>query len=165
MLWTAIPVALLMRSLGIGLLHSPWNPDVSIFAFFTFLVAAWAVADGHRIMVVVAVVFGSFVVQSHVGDALPVVLILAVAIAFGESWRATRRRGGARRCTRAAGLSWSCCGRCPIYGDVVAGNGNLRKVAGFAISGGTSSDEPRVGGLGAARGGRAHSGGRVRSGW
>lgn len=145
-LWVALPTALLMRSLGIGLLHSPWNPDVSALAFLAFLVAAWAVATGQRVMVLVAVVAGSFVVQSHVGDALPVVLVLALAIAFGEGWRphAPGRRAAVYGAAALVAVTlWVV----PVYGDVVAGNGNLRKVASFALSGGTSSTEPRAGGL------------------
>ena len=145
-LWVALPVVLLMRSLGIGLLHSPWNPDVSIFAFFAFLIAAWAVADGHRIMLVVAVLFGSFVVQSHVGDALPVVLVLALAVGFGEWWR-PRPEGRRAPVFVAALLLAVALWALPVYGDLVAGNGNLRKVTAFAFSGGTSSHEDRVGGL------------------
>ena len=145
-LWVALPTALLMRSFGIALLHSQWNPDVSTLAFLAFLVAAWAIAVGQRSIVLVAVALGTFVVQNHVGDALPVVLILGLGLAFGERWRPQAPGRRARVYGAAAVLAlvlWAL----PIYGDVVAGNGNLRKVASFALSGGTSSTEARAGGL------------------
>lgn len=150
--WVAIPTALLVRSLGADLLHSPWNPDVSILPLLAVLVAAWAVAAGRWWMLTVAVVFGSFVVQNHVGDALPVAAALVVAIGIGW-WRPEERseHPGRRRALVVAAIVVGVLWVVPVWGDVVSGNGNLRTVAGFALRGGSDDSGERVGGLEALR--------------
>ncbi len=154
-IWVALPTALLMRTLGADFLGSPWNPDVSLLMFFVFLLAAWALAVGTPRMAWILVVVGSFIVQNHVGYALPVVVIGATATVI-LLWN--RRRAGVRllvadRALQQWGLValavalWAL----PIYGDLVAGNSNLRDVARFALDGGASIKEPKAGALVALR--------------
>lgn len=153
LLWIALPTIALMRALGPNLLHSPWNPDVVILSFGAFIAAAWAVGLGDRWMTVVLVVFGSLVVQSHVGDALPVALFALGALWMGR--RSSPRSTGTRRWFRRPGVVsgalllalWAL----PLVGDVIVGNRNLRHVGRFALSGGASSSESVVGTLAALK--------------
>lgn len=55
-----------------ALLLDPWNPWVVLFPLLAFVMATWAAAEGDRAGLLVAVVTGSFVIQTHV-STLPVV--------------------------------------------------------------------------------------------
>ena len=70
----------LVNGLGLGLLLDPWNPWLPVLPFLAFLLLLWAVALGDLALIPLAVLFGSFSVQSHVGYA-PLVVGLAVAAA------------------------------------------------------------------------------------
>ncbi len=154
-IWMAVPTALLMRTLGAEFLGSPWNPDVSLLMFFVFVLAAWGLAVGTPRMAWILVVVGSFIVQNHVGYALPVAVIAITATAI-LLWN-RRRAGASLLLPDRAASRWALVGLAavlwalPIYGDLVAGNSNLRDVARFALDGGASTHEPRTGALVALR--------------
>ena len=75
--------ALVLRAMGSDHWTDPWNPSVAVLAFLVFVVACWCLAAGDDVGLVVAVVAGSFALQSHAGY-LPLVGLVGV-VAVG--WR------------------------------------------------------------------------------
>ena len=154
-LWVALPTALLLRTLGADFLRSPWNPDVALLMFLVFLLASWSLAIDRRWSIPIMIVTGTFIVQSHVGYGLPVAAIAGVATVLLVLDRRARdlplRRPGVGRRALLVMALLAALWALPLYGDLVAGNSNLRNVARFALSGGSSTHEPRVGGLAALR--------------
>jgi hypothetical protein len=86
--WTFLLTAALVHGLGASFLIDPWNPFPPFLWFVVFLFAVWSVAVGDRALVPVAVVAGTFAVQSHVGY-LPLVLAVPALTAAGR-WGAAR---------------------------------------------------------------------------
>ncbi|MFN8038071.1 MAG: hypothetical protein U0Q07_02575 [Acidimicrobiales bacterium] len=75
--------ALVLRAMGASMWTDPWNPSVAVLAFLVFVLACWCLAAGDDVGLVVAVVAGTFALQSHAGY-LPFVGLLGV-VALG--WR------------------------------------------------------------------------------
>ena len=66
--------------LGIGLLADPWNPSITLVPFALFLLLGVEVAvDRARWALPAAAVVGSFVVQAHLGLAVPVAFVAALS--------------------------------------------------------------------------------------
>lgn len=86
--WTFLLTAALVHGLGASFLIDPWNPFPPFLWFVVFLFAVWSVAVGDRALIPVAVVAGTFAVQSHVGY-LPLVLAVPALTAAGR-WGADR---------------------------------------------------------------------------
>ncbi|HVN75851.1 MAG TPA: hypothetical protein VMT19_06010, partial [Thermoanaerobaculaceae bacterium] len=73
-------------------LVSVWNPDIVVLPLCLALVAFAATAAGSLAWLPVAVVAGSFAVQSHIGCAVPVAVAAALAaVAAGARMRRLRR--------------------------------------------------------------------------
>ena len=85
-----VGLAVLQRGMGIDQLSDPWNPTILIVPFALYLVLCLEIATGRpRWPIPVAAGVATFVVQSHVGLAQPVLLLGVVA--FGLRWYLGRR--------------------------------------------------------------------------
>lgn len=87
----ALPLAVLVASMGGQLLASTWNPWIALLPFALFVLLAWGVSGGDRWLAPWAVGVGSYLVQSHVGYGLLVGALGAVALGLAV---ATHRRAG-----------------------------------------------------------------------
>ena len=94
---TAIGLALLCRSVGADFLRDPWNPYITVLPFAALIFLAWSIVCGDVWMLPVAVLVASFIVQSHVGYAALVVVVLGVAMV----WRRRSRTPSPRRRRRS----------------------------------------------------------------
>jgi hypothetical protein len=79
----AVMAALLSRAIGPAVLIEPWNPWVPVLPFLLYVLLAWSVAEQDWAMLPWLVGIGSFVVQTHVGFAPPVVGLGGIACALG----------------------------------------------------------------------------------
>jgi hypothetical protein len=77
-----IAVVLLCRALGADFLRDPWNPNLTVLPFAVLIFLAWSIMCADTWMLPVAVVVASFVVQSHIGYAAMVGVVLGGAIAW-----------------------------------------------------------------------------------
>jgi hypothetical protein len=87
----ALGMALLTVTLPSTFLADPWNPFVTVFPFGAYLMLVWASTCGDRWALPVACGVGTFCVQTHIGYAGPVAVLLAWAI-----YRALRDRRASR---------------------------------------------------------------------
>jgi hypothetical protein len=101
-----VGLAVLQRGMGIDQLGDPWNPTILIVPFCLYLVLCLEIATGRqRWPVPVAAGVASFVIQSHVGLAQPVLLLGVVAL--GLRWYFGRQDGaGSRPPGRGAWVAW-----------------------------------------------------------
>ena len=94
MLATGAVAALLTASYGAAILTEGWNPYLPVMWWLVFLLATWSVAAGDFPMLPVAVLAGSFCMQTHLpylglaGAALGVVVVGVVAYTY---WSPTER--------------------------------------------------------------------------
>jgi hypothetical protein len=137
---TLVAVALLLHSLGVGVLMDPWNPWLAAPAFAWFVFLAWDLACGHRWSAAVALGVGSFAVQAHLGVGLPIVVLGLVAVLvlrLGPGWNVEA----------SSGPSWSRVGLASLVVAVVLWAptviqqatdepGNVRQVATFFLGDG-----------------------------
>ena len=98
----AIPVAVLVHSLGIDQLRDPWNAYLPVLPLLLLLLLAWSVAVGDVWMLPVAVAVGSFAAQTHLGFALEVFGLMliatvgAVVYGYGIGRRVRREQSSGR---------------------------------------------------------------------
>lgn len=92
----AVVVALLLQAYGASVLVQPWNPSMPLLPWFLFLVLVWSVLCGDLLMLPLAVVAGSYCVQSHVGYTA-LVGGLVVVMVVGAALDQRRVAGGLRR--------------------------------------------------------------------
>ncbi len=133
--------AVLVHSHGAAKLVDPWNPWVTVLPLLCFLwCVPLAASRDHLGALVLAVVTGSFVAQSHLGN----VPVVGAAAVVGLAWWALGRRGSGRPAPRAASVAlvvgltaaaWSG----PLVDQVTSSPGNLRALAEFALD---SPEEP-----------------------
>jgi hypothetical protein len=88
-----LPLVALVSALGSHLWTSAWNPDLPILPLAWFVSAAWVHAVGRDAPTLLMVIVGAFVVQTHVGFVVPVVLVAVAAVVFRAV--VDRSRGGA----------------------------------------------------------------------
>jgi hypothetical protein len=81
LLITSVFVLLLVRTLGAQFPRDPWNPYVTVLPFLLLLFVVWSLACGDRWALPVAAGVGSFLVQTHVGYALVVVVAICAGVA------------------------------------------------------------------------------------
>jgi hypothetical protein len=74
---TAVVLSLFLGGLGPAFLRDVWNPFVTVLPFFLLVFLAWTTSCGDRWAIPVSAVVASFIVQSHVGYALPVGVLVA----------------------------------------------------------------------------------------
>jgi hypothetical protein len=119
--------AALCWSLGSAVLVEPWHATTILLPFLLFCLLAWSVACGDLACLPVAAVVGSLVVQTNLGYALLVPVVL-VACLVGLA----RFRGGGRRAwvwLGAGALSLLTCWLLPLVEQVTAdGRGNLSRL-------------------------------------
>lgn len=142
---TALVTVLLCTALGPGFLVDPWNPWVAVLPFLTFALLAWAVSTGDLAMAPWMVAVGTFVVQAHVGFAILVLGLGAIAALLG--WHGRDRadrvdddRRRARPVLIAVGvgaLLWAA----PVLQQLFGDDGNLANLIAFA----RAPTEPTVG--------------------
>jgi hypothetical protein len=124
-------VLVLARALGAGFLIDPWNPYVIVLPLLAVVALAWAAADGDLWALPIAVGLGSFVVQSHVGAALAVVVPIGVSVCV-IVLDARRNRGGSLKpialvTTAVAVICWLP----PVVQQFQTGGGNLGHLIDF----------------------------------
>ncbi len=141
----AVSTAVLVLTLGSELLYDPWSQYAPLLPFLVVLAGTWAAVAGDRLGLAVAVVAGSFALQTHLSYVLlvPGLIALAVAGAVGHALggpRPDRRsRLVALAVAGAIGLAlWA-----PVLVDQVAGEGNLS-----ALIGASDEEPPATPGLG-----------------
>jgi hypothetical protein len=130
---------LLMRSLGGTVLRDPWNPYVTVLPFALTLLLAWAVAVGDAPMLPVLLGTATFVVQSHLGYAIPVAAALAVAVAGLVTHVSAARRNEDVRSPRwrvvlvssaaVVAVMWL-----PVLGDELVGQRNVTRIVKYFTS-------------------------------
>jgi len=138
--WAGAGLAAYLLYLRPELLHSVWNPNLSLLPFALAVVAAAAAASGRSLAAPVAVAAGSLALQCHVAYLVPSAAVAAVALAWW--WRRRSSWGG----VRAASSGWRWVGVAallglllwaPVLAEEVAGRpGNLTRLARFfAVAG------------------------------
>lgn len=84
-LTVALGLAVLVLTFPSTFLSDPWNPYVTVMPFGAFVLAVWVTTAGDGWALPLAGAVGTYCVQTHIGYALPVVTLVAVA-AF-RLWR------------------------------------------------------------------------------
>jgi hypothetical protein len=96
--WFGAVAVVLVGGFGLDALTQPWNPWVALVPFLLLVLSTWAVLDGARWPLVLAVAGASYALQGHVGYAplVPLVLVAIGALLWRERsvWR---DRAGWRR--------------------------------------------------------------------
>jgi len=135
----ALLIATLSWAMGSELLYDPWSQFAPLFPFTVFVFAVWGIADGDVVAMPVAVLAGSFALQTHLSYVL-LVPGLAIWAVIGH-WLALRRLGrdapSRRPATRARSLRWlllsvgllALCWAQPLYEQVSSHPGNLSELA------------------------------------
>lgn len=148
--WGGLVLAVLIRSLADELVD-PWNPWISMLPFGLAMVLAWSVwCDDWWCLPALAAV-GSWVVQVHLGYALPVLALFAVAVAHAAlAWWRGRWRD--RTPVIVTGVALAVLWFLPLAGELADDPGNLERlvhhfrspsepVAGWAKAAGTVARE------------------------
>lgn len=129
----AIPMALacatLILSLPQGFLEDPWNPFLPVLPFGAFVITAWAAACGSRWAFPFAVFIGTFCMQTHIGYAPLVVVLLAWCV-----WHILRDRSPHWLATLAWGTAtlavlWFP----PLLQQLTSHPGNLREISRYFL--------------------------------
>ena len=113
-------------SMGSELLLDPWQPHAMILPFWSFVIVAWALASGDRVMAPVAVGLASLIVQTHLSFVYVLAIIGLTGVGLG-AWPFTREpmpRPPWRRPLMWSGVVLIVAWIQPII-DQVAGEGNL----------------------------------------
>ncbi len=116
-----------------GAMSHSLNTEVVLLPMFCCFVLAWIVSTGDLVVLPVLAVVSTFVVQTYVGGALPVVAAVLVAVGFVVGRRAFGT-GGLRRSVIVTavitGIMWI-----PTAWDQVRGTGNFVGLARTDIAG------------------------------
>jgi hypothetical protein len=128
-LGVAAALALLVRAYGTAILTEAWNPYLPVMAWIVFVLAVWSVVCDDLAMLVVAVVAGSFCMQTHLPYLGLVGAMLAgsVVVAFARAWRRRTLRRPLRWALVALGVGlflWLP----PMIEEVIHRPGNLSAV-------------------------------------
>ncbi|MEO7556443.1 MAG: hypothetical protein ABIV94_07565 [Acidimicrobiales bacterium] len=75
----ALGLATLLYGLGPEIPHDPYNPHIALLPLALLVTLTWAIIDGDRLALPVAVATGSLIAQSHAYEALLVFGFLGVA--------------------------------------------------------------------------------------
>lgn len=146
---TAIPALVITAglawSMGSELLYDPWQPNVLVLPFWLVLCCVWAVVADEIGVLPLAVGAGSFVMQTHLGYAFIVPILLAFAI--GSAMYRRRDRTTDRftdlqqplfRSVIVGGVLWAQ----PVWEQLFGtGQGNLTRLV---IAGTGGGDGPKV---------------------
>ncbi len=141
---TSAASVLLTSAMGAERLMSPWNPWAVLLPLFLLLVLGWAILDGSRAPIPLAVAVAGAIVQTHVGF-LPVVTGVTVAVVGTLVARTARRdptcRAVDRRILSIAAATAVVVWLPPIVDQLTGSPGNLAQLASFAAAPG----EPTAG--------------------
>lgn len=98
-LWFGATTLVLIGGYGLDALSQPWNPWVALVPFTVALLSVWAVLDGARWPLVLAVAAASYSMQAHVGylPLLPPIVLVGAAALL---WRERPRDGDLRTALR-----------------------------------------------------------------
>lgn len=143
----AVAAAVMMHALTASGLVDPWNPYVAVVPFLLYLVCVWGAANGDRILLVGAVVSGSWCVQAHLGYLPATVAAAGLAVAWRLAHHlAWERASTSDRIPRIWALGATALGLLlwlpPLVDQVVASEGNLGELYRFARSGANPADLP-----------------------
>lgn len=119
-------VLVLARALGAGFLINPWNPYVIVFPMLAVVLLCWDATEGNAWALPLAVAFGSFAAQSHVGSAVGVAVPIATAAIL------LRRQTRTLFVSMAVGLL---CWMPSLFQELQPHGGNLSSLVRFWISG------------------------------
>lgn len=125
----AVATLVMVLVVDVNRLVEPWNPLTAITPFFALLVLGTPCLAGNRRAAAVVVGLSSVVVQMHVGYALVVLPVAAVAV-----WtlvRPPRRRSLLVAVAAVLTVLWS-----PVLVDLVWGEGNLLRIVESLSAGG-----------------------------
>ncbi|HET6949008.1 MAG TPA: hypothetical protein VFI47_01435, partial [Acidimicrobiales bacterium] len=133
MLCTLVAAALLVRSLGIEIVNDPWNPYITVLPYGVLLLLTWSLLCGERWALPVAALVTTFLVQTHVGNTVLAVPLLALGAA-GLVVADRRVRGRRRGLAPVAGLTLLLAGVAwlpPVIDQLTNDPGNLRAIGGW----------------------------------
>lgn len=145
LLCTLVACSLLLRAFGFEpFLRSAWNPHITVLSYGLLLFLTWAMLCGDRWALPVATFVASFLAQTHIAYvalALPLLgLGVAAFLAPGLRHLAGSRRWAALARLRPALLATSAVAAVmwvlPIYQQVTADPGNLRRIVRYFREGG-----------------------------
>lgn len=88
----AVGLALLLRGYGAVMVTEPWNPRLPVVWWVAFLLAVWSVLDGDERVLPLAVLAGSYCMQTHV-PYVPIVVGTGVLAVGAVALRARRHPG------------------------------------------------------------------------
>ena len=135
-LWVGLLVAALCHTLGSAFLIDPWNPRLPVTGLVWFFLLAWSVSVGDTAMWPWLIGVGSWEVQTHIGFAPVVVLLLAFAVFCRLADRvkpapkmATRATLGWRVALAVGVLLWAG----PVIQQVRGHPGNLSAIVKYAL--------------------------------
>ena len=140
---TTVALMILTRAIGPEQLRDPWNPYITMLPLALFVFLVWSGVEGDRWAWPLAVLVGSFIVQSHVGYLVIVaVIVLAAAVLLWLDRREIpllpidprRRRLLIATTVGATVFCWL-----PVLVDQFAGSGNLTAIASYFLH---SGDQP-----------------------
>lgn len=154
-LWLTVWVVALMVTLAgsaaPGFLFDPWNPWLALLPFVWLILLVWSVVEDDLWLAPVAIAVGSFVTQTHVGYAVPV-LALGLVIAAVSVWRLVARSrlsvepapefGTLARIAAVSLGAGAVCWAGPIYEQVTREPGNGTTMYEVFVSPGPSSARP-----------------------
>ncbi len=76
--WTMALIGIYLWALGPEVLRTPWNPWITILPLLALIMLVWSVLGGSTAAFPAAAAVGTFLVQSHVGFAGTVGVLLAI---------------------------------------------------------------------------------------
>jgi hypothetical protein len=143
----ALVVLLLVRSFGVDLLVDPWNPYISLLPLLLLILLVWSVLCDDVPLLPVAVVVGSYIVQTHVGY-LPIALAL-LTLAYARNLAVAMRDRHAGTDASSTRLWWTAVATLvgivlwlpPLVQQVTDDPGNLAALASYR----SEDSQPRLG--------------------
>jgi hypothetical protein len=136
-----VACALLVRTLGFEFLDTPWNPYLTVLPYGVMVLLTWAMLCGDRWALPVATAVATFLAQTHVGNVVLAVPLLAAG--FVGLVLAQRRAGrSARELLRVTLLSAAVGAIAwlpPVIDQVTNSPGNLRNIVGWFRSSGAET--------------------------
>ena len=119
-------LALTIRGYGQLILTQPWNPYLPVLSWIVVLLAVWAVLCGDTLMLIPAVVAGSFCAQTHVPYLLPAGALVIAALGHAAWWN--RHDRGQRRIVAGAAALGIVLWMPPVVDQLTNDPGNIRKL-------------------------------------
>ena len=124
-----------------GLMTNVWNPHLALLPFVTFLVLAGETLSGDMAIVPLLAIFGSLVIQAHVGFVPTVfTLLITCAVRLGFAlWNRTLSRGVALRSSLMTVALLEVAWLLPVAQQLTGNPGNMTRLWRFFVEG----DQPQ----------------------